>query len=73
MTARYDAMVNAALIALGALAIFDNVVVHWLLEFHRFKDGWDGSVYVEMALVLVGAAMLTTGVIRERRVRRPPP
>jgi hypothetical protein len=47
--------------ALGALAVFDNVVFHWLLEFHRFKDGWAGSVYVEVALVLLGGVMVGLG------------
>lgn len=70
MSARDDAMINAALVALGALAVVDNIVFHWLLEFHRFKDGWAGSVYVEAALVALGAAMVVVGVTRERRARR---
>lgn len=66
---RDDAMVNAALIALGALAVVDNVVFHWALQFHRFKDGWAGSIYVEVTLVLAGAAMVLVGALRERRAR----
>ncbi len=49
-----DGILNAALIALGALAVVDNVVFHWLLAFHRFKQAWSGSVYVEVLLVLIG-------------------
>lgn len=69
MSARSDAMINGGLIALGALAVFDNAVFHWLLEFHRFKDGWDGSVYAEGLLVLVGLAMVVIGLLRERGAR----
>jgi hypothetical protein len=36
---RNDAMLNGALIALGALGIFDNVVVHWMLGWHRPGSG----------------------------------
>jgi uncharacterized membrane protein len=67
-----DGILNAALIALGALAVVDNVVFHWLLAFHRFKQAWSGSVYVEVLLVLIGAAMVTVGFVRERRARHRP-
>lgn len=50
----------------------DNVVFHWLLGFHRFKQGWSGRVYVEVLLVLTGAAMATVGVVWERRARQRP-
>jgi uncharacterized membrane protein len=66
---RTDALVNGALIALGALAIVDNVVVHWLLGLHRAVPGpWAGAV--EAGLVLLGAGLLAVGVWRERRARR---
>lgn len=69
---RNDGIVNAALVALGPLAMVDNVVFHWLLAFHRFKQVWSGSVYVEVLLVLTGAAMATVGLVRERRARQRP-
>jgi uncharacterized membrane protein len=31
---------DGALIAVGALAVVDNVVVHWLLGWHRLVDDW---------------------------------
>lgn len=66
---RNDGMFNAALIALGSLAVLDNVLFHWILEFHRFKEGWAGSVYVEALLVAGGAAMVAVGLLRERPAR----
>lgn len=45
-------------------------VFRWQLQFHRFRDSWDGSLYVETALVLVGAAMAGMGLARECRSRR---
>lgn len=66
--AAVDRPLNGALVALGVLAVVDNVVFHWLLEFHRFKTGWPGSVYV--AGVAAGVAMVVAGVRRERTARR---
>jgi uncharacterized membrane protein len=66
---RNDALVNGALIALGAMAIVDNVVVHWALGLHRAVPG-PNPLPVEVGLVVLGAALLTLGVWRERRVRR---
>lgn len=69
MSERNGAMVNGALIALGAVAILDNVVAHWLLGLHRaVPDG--GAVVVETALVIVGIVLMLIGVVRERRARR---
>lgn len=66
---RNDALLNGALIGLGALAILDNVVSHWLLGLHRAIPGpWAGPV--EVGLVALGMAMLTAGLWRERRARR---
>lgn len=50
---RLDAAINASLVSLGLLAVVDNVVFHWMLGFHRFKQGWPGSIYVELLLVAV--------------------
>jgi uncharacterized membrane protein len=61
------AALDGALVALGALAVVDNVVFHWLLQFHRFRDGWHGSVYVEVGLVLLGAVMVLVGTLDLRR------
>jgi hypothetical protein len=51
-------------------AVVDNVVFHWLLQFHRFKDGWGGSIYVEVSLVVLGLAMAVLGLIDLRHHRR---
>ncbi len=66
---RNDALVNGALIALGALAIVDNVVAHWLLGLHRAIPG-PLAIPVEIGLVMLGLAMLGLGLWRERRVRK---
>jgi uncharacterized membrane protein len=66
----WNTLVNGALIAVGALAIIDNVVFHWLLGFHRLIEGWDYNLYGEAFLVALGVAMIALGVARERR-RRP--
>lgn len=63
---RTGALVNGGLIGIGALAIVDNVVAHWIFGLHRAIPGpWSGPV--EVALVLLGAGMLTVGGWRERR------
>ena len=57
------------LIALGALAIVDNLVAHWLLGLHRAVPGpW--AFPVEVGLVVLGAGLLLIGLWRERRARR---
>jgi uncharacterized membrane protein len=66
---RNGALLNGALIALGALAIVDNVVAHWLLGLHRAVPGPDADA-VEAGLVALGAALLLAGTWRERRARR---
>ena len=66
---RNNALINGALIALGALAIVDNVVAHWLLGLHRAIPGpWAGAV--EIGLVVLGASMLILGLWREVQARR---
>lgn len=66
---RNDAMLNGALIALGALGIVDNVVNHWILELHRAVPG-PYTLQVEIGLVAVSTALLVTGLRRERQARR---
>ena len=62
-------LINGGLIALGALAILDNVVAHWMLGLHRAVPGpWAGPV--EVSLVALGALLLAPGLWREWRARR---
>jgi uncharacterized membrane protein len=66
---RTDALVNGALIALGAAAILDNLVAHWLLGLHRaVPTSW--AIFVEIGLVVLGAGMVFVGLWREIRARR---
>lgn len=68
MSARTDAMINGALIALGALGVIDNVVFHWMLGLHRAVPG-PGALRVEVALIAAGVLLSSTGVWREHRAR----
>ena len=66
---RTSALINGALIGLGALAIMDNIVAHWLLGLHRAVPGpW--ATPMEIGLVLLGAGMLAVGLWREHEARR---
>ena len=66
---RNDPLINGMLIALGALAIVDNVVAHWLLGLHRAVPGsW--AFPVEVGLVVLGAGLLLIGLWRELQARR---
>lgn len=60
MKPRTDAMINGALIALGSLGILDNVVVHWLLEWHRAIPG-PHALEVELVLVAGSTVLLISG------------
>ena len=54
-------LVNGALIGIGALAIVDNIVAHWLLGLHCAVPGpW--ATPVEIGLVLLGMGMLAVGL-----------
>jgi uncharacterized membrane protein len=67
-TDRTDALVNGALIAVGTMAVLDNVVAHWLLGLHRAVPGpWAGPI--EVGLVVLGTAMVGVGLWREWRAR----
>ena len=69
MHPRTDAMINGALIAIGALGVIDNVVIHWLLKLHRAIPG-EHALTVELALVAMSVVLLLLGIWRERRARR---
>ena len=69
MRDRNDAMINGALIALGALGIVDNIVFHWILEFDRAIPG-PHALTVEVVLVLVSAGLLVLGLWRELGARQ---
>jgi uncharacterized membrane protein len=69
MNSRTDAMVNGALIALGALGIIDNALFHWWLGLHRAVPG-PQALPVETALVVASILLLSLGLWRERRARR---
>jgi uncharacterized membrane protein len=62
-------MLNGALIAVGALGVLDNVIVHWFLGWHRAIEGSPHSLAMEISLVAVGTLMVVTGAVRERRAR----
>jgi hypothetical protein len=67
---RNDAMLNGALIAVGALGVADNVISHWILDLHRAVEDSPHALQIEIGIVAVSAAMMATGIIRERRARR---
>ena len=69
MKGRNDALLNGALIAIGALGVLDNLVVHWLLGLHRAVPGRH-ALAAEIILVAVSTGLLVLGVWRERRARR---
>lgn len=67
---RTDAIINGALILAGAAGVIDNVVFHWILGWHRLIEDHPHTLELEIAVVAVSAAMLATGIVRERRARR---
>lgn len=70
MKPRTDAMLNGALVGLGAVSIIDNVLFHWMLHLHRAVPG-DRALEVEYALIAAGMLALFIGLWRERRARAP--
>ncbi len=68
MSDRTDALLNGALIAVGAAAILDNLFSHWLLGLHRAVPG-EWAIRVEVGLVVLGAILVGLGVRREVRAR----
>ncbi|MGH3735334.1 MAG: hypothetical protein ACRDT6_06875 [Micromonosporaceae bacterium] len=69
ITARTDALVNQGLVALGGLAIVDNIVTHRLLGVRRALSNPDASLPVEVGLGGVGMVLLGSGA----RAARPAP
>ena len=69
--ARRQALLNGGMVALGAVAVIDNVVSHWLLGLHRAVPG-DAATAVEVFLVVLGVALVAVGLLREVRQRRGP-
>ena len=69
MRDRNAAMLNGALMAVGALSVIDNVVAHWILELHRAVPG-PYALHVEWSLIVLGAILFAIGFSRELRARR---
>jgi uncharacterized membrane protein len=69
VNARYGTLINGVLIGIGALLVFDNVVFHWLLAFHRAIPG-PYALHAEIVLVAAGAVMIIVGLRREARARK---
>lgn len=71
MHERTEAMVNGALMVVGAAVALDTVVVHWVFGWHRLIEGMADPLllYLELAVVIVGTFVFAIGAIRERRAR----
>jgi uncharacterized membrane protein len=68
MQQRSDAMLNGALVAIGALGVVDNIVVHWLLGLHRAVPG-PNALAVELVLVAISVGLFVLGTWREVQAR----
>lgn len=68
---RNGALVNGILLAVGATAVVDNIVAHWVLDLHRAVPG-DAAGEVEVGLVIGGAVAFVVGLSRELHARRRP-
>lgn len=69
MSGRREALINGAVIALGAAAVLDNVFSHWLFGLHRAVPG-SAATPVELVLFAAGVLAVGIGVRREMRARR---
>jgi len=65
---RRSALLNGALIALGAMGVLDNLILHWGLGLHRAIPG-PRAFAVEVVLVIASGAVFGVGLWRERRAR----
>lgn len=74
MNDRTDALVNGALMIVGAAAVVDNVIFHWIFGWHRLIEGVsDPEMFLlELAVVVVGTILFTVGFWREWRARTYP-
>jgi uncharacterized membrane protein len=70
-TARRQALLNGAMVALGLVAVVDNVVSHWVFGLHRAVPG-PAAAMVETFLVVLGVVLVALGLWRESRQRRLP-
>lgn len=68
-TVRRQALLNGGMVALGAVAVIDNVVSHWWLGLHRAVPS-DAATAVEVFLVILGVALVAIGLRREVNQRR---
>jgi uncharacterized membrane protein len=66
---RRQPFLNGAMVALGVVAVVDNVVSHWILGLHRAVPG-QAAAAVEASLVVLGLVLVTVGLGREARQRR---
>lgn len=66
---RSSALINGALISLGAVSILDNIISHWLLKWHRVLPDHKLSGFVEVAIFVLGIVMLSAGIYREVKGR----
>ena len=55
--------VTGVLITLGILAITDNIIVHWMLKWHRVLDNNpELSTIIEIMLVVLGIVLVIFGM-----------
>lgn len=71
ISSRNGALVNGILLAVGAAAVVDNIVGHWVLDLHRAVPG-DAAGEVEVGLVVAGVVAFVVGLSREVSARRRP-
>ena len=71
MHERTDAMLNGALLVIGAAAVIDTIVVHWVLGWHRLIEGMaDPTLFLlEVGVVLIGLVVFGIGAYREASAR----
>lgn len=67
---RNRALINGSLISLGLVAIFDNIISHWIFKWHRILPDETLSEYLEIALFILGLILFGSGLYREIKDRR---
>ncbi len=63
-------LINGSFISLGFIAVLDNIFSHWLFKWHRILPNETLSEYLEIALFILGLALLGIGAFREIKDRR---